>query len=85
MRTTIAVDDNLLVAARARARERGLTLGQLVEEALRRELAPTTSVARRPDVPVFTAGTGVRAGVDVTSTRTLLESLDEDVPVEQLR
>jgi Arc/MetJ family transcription regulator len=42
MRTTIAVDDHLLVAAKLRARERGQTLGQLVEDALRRELSEPT-------------------------------------------
>ena len=39
MRTTIAIGDRLLESARREARRRGLTLGRLVEEALRRELA----------------------------------------------
>jgi len=39
MRTTLSVDDNLLAAAKRRARERGQTLGRVIEDALRRELA----------------------------------------------
>ena len=39
MRTTLAIDDRLLAAAKRRARQHGMTLGQLVEEALQAELA----------------------------------------------
>ena len=39
MRTTISIADELLESAKARAKERGKTLGQLVEDGLRRELA----------------------------------------------
>ncbi|HVX20104.1 MAG TPA: PIN domain-containing protein [Acidimicrobiales bacterium] len=68
MRTTVAIDDHLLAAAKARAREQGGTLGQLVEAALRRELSheePSTGVP----LPVFTSGTGPRPGVDLRSNR----------------
>lgn len=75
MRTTITVDDNLLAAAKARAKERGATLGQLVEEALRRELAGGERPAPVP-LPVFSSGTGPRAGVDLRSNRALVELLD---------
>ena len=64
--------------------ERGLTLGQLVEEALRADLA-AAPVAERLDIPVFTGGDGVRPGIDTTSNRALLEALDEDRALEQLR
>ncbi len=85
MRTTVSVDDKLLERARQRARRLGLTLGELIEEALRRELAGGHAEAERPTVPVFTRGTGVRPGVDLSSTRATLEVLDDDRPVEQLR
>ncbi|WP_334141181.1 type II toxin-antitoxin system VapB family antitoxin [Rhabdothermincola sp.] len=85
MRTTLAIDDRLLAAAKRLARERGLTLGALVEEALRRELAAEPPLAHRPAIPVFTAGEGLRPGVDATSTRGLLEALDDGLPVEKLR
>lgn len=38
-----------------------------------------------PVVPVFRSGNGLRPGVDATSTRALLEALDEDQPLERLR
>ncbi len=85
MRTTIALSDQLLKAARREARLRGLTLGRLVENALRRELSRRSEARRAPKVPIFRGGGGVRPGIDVTSNRALLEALDERVPVERLR
>ena len=76
MRTTIAIDDNLLKAAKEEARARGTTLGAVVEDALRREMSPreTTEVGRPP---VFRDGTGLRPEVDPTSNRAMRELLDE--------
>jgi len=85
MRTTLAIDDHLLASAKRRARERGLTLGQVVEDALRRELGRAQTVAERPGIPVFTQGTGPRPGVDVSSNRAVLEAFDEATPLERLR
>ncbi len=85
MRTTIALPDQLLRTAKREARARGLTLGRLIEAALRRELAPDTGHGPAPRVPVFRGGNGVRSGVDVTSNRALLEALDEGRPIEQIR
>jgi hypothetical protein len=76
MRTTIAVDDHLLASAKQRARERGQTLGQVIEGALRRELAeptPSEPVA----VPVFREGAGPLPAVDLRSNRALREALDQ--------
>jgi Arc/MetJ family transcription regulator len=84
MRTTISVDDHLLARARERARRRGQTLGQLVEDALRRELGTPTET-ERPAVPVFRGGTGARSGVDLTSNRGLREALDEGAALDELR
>jgi len=79
MRTTVAINDQLLSVAKAAARRRGYTLGRLVEEALRRELAePGTD--RPPEVPVFRGGTGPRPGLDLRSNRALIELLE---PAEQ--
>ena len=75
MRTTVAINDRLLVAAKAAARRRGYTLGRLIEEALRRELDQPTS-RQIPQVPVFRGGTGPRPGVDLRSNRALIDLLD---------
>lgn len=84
MRTTISIDDHLLAAAKLRARERGLTLGQVLEDALRAEIS-AGSIDEPPEVPVFRGGGGVRAGVDVTSNRALREALDEGSELPDLR
>jgi hypothetical protein len=84
MRTTINLDEELLTAARRRARERGLTLGQLLEDALRRTLT-TRAAEEPPPIPVFREGTGLQPGVDLTSNRAIHELLDEGRDLDQLR
>lgn len=84
MRTTVAIDDHLLVAAKRRARERGQTLGQVLEDALRRDLA--SSDAGEPvSVPIFRGGSGPRPGVDLLSNRALHATLDSDLELDRLR
>lgn len=86
MRTTVNIDEKLLMVAKRRAGSRDLTLGQLIEDALRREMAPPSSMrTKRPRIPVFNGGSGLRPGVDASSTRSLMEALDDDTPLEKLR
>lgn len=85
MRTTLAIADELLTAAKRRAHERGMTLGRLVEAALRRELAAPPQAGERPEIPVFRGGTGPRPGLDLTSNRALHEALDEGRDLSELR
>ncbi len=85
MRTTLAIDDQLLKAAKRRAGQRGLTLGQFVEEALRAELAAAEPTGDAPPIPVFDGRTGLRPGIDAASNRSLLEALDEGRSIERLR
>jgi Bacterial antitoxin of type II TA system, VapB len=84
MRTTLAVDDHLLAAAKRRARARGQTLGQVVDDALRRELADP--VKREPvEVPVFRRGGGPLPGIDLRSNRAIREVLDRGAGTAELR
>ncbi len=76
MRTTVSISDEILAAAKRRARERGQSLGAVIEDALRRVAAAHVGGAR-PTVPVFDGGTGPRRGIDLTSNRALSEVLDE--------
>lgn len=62
-----------------------MTLGSLIEEALRRELSGPPAPRSRPTVPVFTAGTGLRPGVDATSHRSLLEAMEDELAPEKRR
>ena len=85
MRTTVTISDELLEAAKSRARATGQSLGSLLEAALRRELATRASEGERPEVPVFRDGTGPRPGVDLTLNRSLHEALDEGLSLERRR
>jgi len=85
MRTTVSISDELLVAAKQRAREQGRTLGEVIDAALRRELSIPGQRGERPTVPVFDAGTGPRPGIDLSSNRALHEALDEGIEPEALR
>lgn len=85
MRTTVSISDDLLIAARRRGRERGQTLGEVIEAALRRELARPARPAERPPVPVFRDGTGPRPGIDLRSNRALHEALDEGLELDDMR
>src|ERR671925_32603 len=55
MRTTVSISDELLAAAKRRARERGQTLGEVVDAALRRELAAAADRVYLLDVNVVLA------------------------------
>ncbi len=84
MRTTVTIDDELLRAAKERAARRGVSLGDVVNQALQRELlgGPVTS---GPEIPVFRGGTGPAPGVELRSNAALYDLLDEDVPQRQRR
>lgn len=84
MRTTVNIDDELLVAAKGRAAEQGITLGQMIERAIRRELTAEPS-GSGPPIPMFVGGDGPRPGLDLTSNRAVLEVLDEDGDLDRLR
>jgi hypothetical protein len=77
MRTTVSISDELLAAAKRRAQERGVSLGDVIDAALRRELAVGASPGERPVIPVFDGRSGPRPGVDLTSSRALHEALDD--------
>jgi hypothetical protein len=85
MRTTISISDELLAAAKRRARERGQTLGEFVDGALQRELSEAPKASNAPPVPVFRDGTGPRPGIDLTSSRALHEALDEGLELDDRR
>jgi Arc/MetJ family transcription regulator len=76
MRTTIRLDDDLLAKAKHAALERGTTLTAVIEDALRRALAPTTAEAADDvELPRF-RGDGLQPGVDLDDTASLLDLMD---------
>ena len=76
MRTTLSIEKALLERAKKRAAQRGQTLGQYVEDAVRRDLVAPESTTVTPSLPVFTRGTGMRPGLDPSSNRALYDALD---------
>jgi hypothetical protein len=77
MRTTIRLDDELLTRAKHAALERGTTLTALIEDALRRALAPgAPAPVDAVRLPSF-RGDGLQPGVDLDDMASLLDLLDE--------
>ncbi|MGH3979006.1 MAG: ribbon-helix-helix protein, CopG family [Pseudonocardiaceae bacterium] len=74
MKTTLNLDDDLMQAVREHARRRGLTLTELVSDALRKTLAEPAPVGFRLDLPITRGRRPPR--VDVDSTAALEEYLD---------
>jgi hypothetical protein len=53
MRTTLAIDDDVLAAAKALARQRNRSVGQVVSELARNSLRPPAPSAERNGVPLL--------------------------------
>jgi hypothetical protein len=53
VRTTLEIDDDLLVAAKQLARERGATVGQVISELARQSLKTNAPATVRNGVRVF--------------------------------
>lgn len=53
MRTTLDLDDELLAAAKELARQRGITLGEVISDLARKSLERKGSPTMRNGVPLF--------------------------------
>ena len=53
MRTTVVLDDDVLLAARSLARARSISLGAALSELARRGLKPQSAPTTAPTFPVF--------------------------------
>jgi Ribbon-helix-helix protein, copG family len=82
MKTTLVLDDALVDRVRARAKERGVSMSSVVEEAIVRMLAePAVPASREPlDLPSFPMGEFL---VDITNRDALFDALDD--PEEMAR
>ncbi len=63
MRTTVNLDEQLLINAKFRATEQGTSLSLVIENALREALQK--------------AGSGLKPGIDLDNTRSLLNIMDD--------
>lgn len=78
MRTTVRLDDELMLRAKSYAAERGATLTQVLESALREKLARgqvNPQARERRALPTFSGG-GLQAGVDLHDTAALLDLMN---------
>lgn len=64
MRTTLVIDDDILAAAKAIARQRRQTIGSVVSELARHALRPPAAATERNGVPLLPVG---KSGVVVTA------------------
>lgn len=77
MRTTIRLPEDLLQSAKLLAVQSGRTLTAVIEEALRAALASASAPQKvAVSLPTYGSG-GVRPGVDLDDTASLLELMEE--------
>ena len=76
MRTTLNLDEQLLIYAKHQAVEKRISLADVIENALRESLAKPR--VKRDAVRLVTAsGPGVRPGVDLDNGRSLRDIMDD--------
>jgi Arc/MetJ family transcription regulator len=84
MRTTIRIDDELYRTVRRQAAESGRTVGEIIEDAVRRALQQPATPEPLDALPTY-GGSGVMPGVDLTSNVAVRDAMDEDAPLDALR
>lgn len=80
MRTTLNIDDELLIKAKSLAARERTSLTRIVEQglALRLQAKATMIQRQRPALPVYAGKGGLQPGVaDARSHRALLDAADE--------
>lgn len=77
MRTTVRLDERLLIEAKKHAADTGRTLTAVLEDALRETLARRSTQAKRKRIRLKTVkGDGVRPGVDLDDTAALFDLME---------
>ncbi|MFP5341402.1 MAG: CopG family ribbon-helix-helix protein [Candidatus Limnocylindria bacterium] len=76
MRTTVTIDDQLLMEVKTVAARSGRTISEVIDDALRAALQRRqTTAARRVQLPSH-AGGGLQPGVDLDDSADLLDRMD---------
>ena len=80
MKTTLDLNDALLVAAKTLAAQQRTSLTRLIEEGLQLRLRASTAEpsAPRKRLPVFQGHGGLVAGIDPCTNQSLLDALGDD-------
>ncbi len=77
MRTTIHLDDHLLARIKAVAASTGRTMTTVIEDALKQSLQPDRLRARKKVRLTTVGGRGVKPGVDLDDSASLLDFLEK--------
>jgi hypothetical protein len=75
MRTTLAIDDDILAAAKAIADQTNKTIGSVLSDLARPSLRPPLAAAERNGIPLLPAG---KPGVIVTQD--IVRALRDEAP-----
>ncbi len=75
MRTTLAIDDDVLTSAKAIARQTNRTIGEVVSDLARRSLRPPSAALARNGIPLLPT---CKPGVIVTAE--MVNALRDEAP-----
>jgi hypothetical protein len=80
MKTTLDIDDDLLIKAKAMSARERKSLTALIEEGLRLRLRSRRAAASGKPVslPVYHGKSGLSKGIDPTSNRSMLDAAGDD-------
>jgi hypothetical protein len=78
MKTTLNLNDELVLRAKALAARQKTSLTSLIEEGLQLRLSAQRVRVPQTRLPVYRGKGGLAAGVDGTSNRKLLEAAEEE-------
>jgi hypothetical protein len=86
VRTTVTLEDHLFVEAKVAAARAHMSFGALVEEALRSYLLRSAHRGAQParSIPVAHSG-GIRPGVDLDDSSMMLDMLDDERTLHEMR
>ncbi|HET7167934.1 MAG TPA: CopG family transcriptional regulator [Candidatus Limnocylindrales bacterium] len=77
MRTTVDIDEHVLLEVKTVAATSGRTMSAVIEDAIRQALIKRHPAPRRPLVTLMTHdGGGLQPGVDLDDTSALLDLMD---------
>ena len=85
MRTTLTLDPDVARLLTEEAHRLRKPFKQVVNEAIRKGLAPSPAGARQEVFRVQPHRTTLRAGIDVASLNKLIDDLEDEAVIEKLR
>ncbi|MDE0241989.1 MAG: antitoxin [bacterium] len=85
MRTTLTLDPDVARLLTEEAHRQRKPFKQIVNEAIRKGLAPSTGETRQGLFRVRRHRTSLRSGIDVASFNKLADELEDDAVIEKLR